>query len=153
MGYQPRGKTFDELQIGDEFWTANRTVTETDIVLFAGISGDFNPLHTDQLTMEKTPFGGRIAHGMLVSSIATGQINQLGVWEGTTIGLLEMVLRWTAPVKAGDTIRTVQRIVDKVPSSKVDRGTVHVEMAVYNQRDEQVMASNLKVLVQRKGGG
>lgn len=150
VGYRMRGKTFDEFQVGDEFWTASRTVSEADIVLFTGLSGDFNPLHTDQVMMEKTPFGGRIAHGMLVASIATGQINQLGIWEGTTLALLEMTLRWKAPVRPGDTIRTVQRIVEKVPSSKPDRGVVHVDMGVYNQRDEEVMASNLKVLVKRK---
>lgn len=150
MGYQMRGRHFDEFSVGDEFWTASRTVTEADIVLFAGLSGDFNPLHTDQTLMEKLPFGGRIAHGMLVASIATGQINQLGIWEGTTIALLEVTYRWTAPVKPGDTIRTVQRITGKTPSSKPDRGVVDVEMAVHNQRDEQVMSANLKVLV-RKG--
>lgn len=151
MGYQLRGKTFDELEVGDEFWTANRTITEADIVLFAGLSGDYNPLHTDEVMMESTPFGGRIAHGMLVASVATGQINQLGIWEGTTLALLEMTLRWKAAVRPGDTVRTVQRIVDKKPSGKPDRGTVRVEMAMYNQRDERVMEGELAVLVQRKG--
>lgn len=150
MGYQVRGKTFDDLEIGDEFWTANRTVTEADIALFTGLSGDFNPLHTDQVMMEQTPFGGRIAHGMLIASIATGQINQLGIWEGTTIALLEVTLRWTAPVKAGDTIRTVQRIVGKKPSSKPDRGTVAVQMEVFNQRDDKVMEGDLTVLVRKE---
>lgn len=151
MGYQMRGKSFDEFEVGQEFWTANRTITEADIVLFAGLSGDFNPLHTDQVLMEKTPMGGRIAHGMLTASIATGQTNQLGIWEGTTIALLEVTYRWTAPVKPGDTVRTVQKVAEKTPSSKGDRGVIRVEQSTYNQRDEQVMVADMKVLVRRKG--
>lgn len=152
MGYLPRGKGFDDVQVGDEFHTARRTVTEADIALFAGLSGDFNPLHTDEVMMAQTPFGGRIAHGMLVASIATGQSNQLGTWEGTTIALLEVTFRWVAPVRPGDTIRIVERVVDKQPTSKPDRGIVATEMAVYNQHDEQVMAANLKILLRKQGG-
>ena len=66
---------------------------------FAGLSGDFNPLHTDEESARQGPMKGRIAHGMLVLAIATGQVNQLGLYEGTTLALLGMDrIRWTAPV-------------------------------------------------------
>ena len=67
-----RGRFFSQFEVGQSFESVGRTVTETDVVMFAGLSGDFNPLHTDQTFAEKTPFGQRIAHGMLAASISTG---------------------------------------------------------------------------------
>src|SRR5437870_4163650 len=95
MSLTSKGKYFDEFEIGASYTTASRTVTEADIVNFAGVSGDFNPLHTDESFARTTPFGTRIAHGMLVASIATGLANQSGLFEGTTIALLTQTLRYT----------------------------------------------------------
>ncbi|TDA68014.1 MAG: hypothetical protein D9V47_08885 [Clostridia bacterium] len=72
-----QGLYFEDFAPGQEFLTARRTVTETDIVNFAGLSGDFNPLHTDEEYAKTTPFGRRIAHGLLISSISSGLQNQL----------------------------------------------------------------------------
>src|SRR3970282_1446479 len=88
-----RGLTFDQFNLGDTFVSQARTVTEADVVNFAGLSGDFNPLHTDEEFGQSTPFGGRIAHGMLVAAMATGMANWTGVFEGTTIALMEQVIR------------------------------------------------------------
>lgn len=150
MGYQMRGKTFDEFNVGDEFYTASRTITEADVVTFAGLSGDFNPLHMDETFGKTTPFGTRIAHGVLILSVATGLANQLGVFEGTTVAVLEMVTRFTGAVKFGDTIRVVFRIKDKKESKKPDRGVVDVEVKVLNQRDESVLEGNWMVMLTRK---
>ena len=79
----PRGTFFSDFEVGHAYTSQGRTITETDVVMFAGLSGDYNPLHTDQTFAEKTPFGQRIAHGMLVSSISTGLAQTLGIFEET----------------------------------------------------------------------
>ncbi|MCL4441919.1 MAG: MaoC family dehydratase N-terminal domain-containing protein [Firmicutes bacterium] len=149
MAYQLRGKNFDQFSVGDEFYTASRTITEADVVTFAGLSGDYNPLHTDQVFMEKSAFGGRIAHGALILSVATGLANQLGIFEGTTIAVLEMVTRFTGAVKMGDTIRLVLTITDKKESKKPDRGVVNVGIKVLNQADQPVLEGSWAVMLVR----
>lgn len=149
MAYQLRGKNFDQFSVGDEFYTASRTITEADVVTFAGLSGDYNPLHTDQVFMEKSAFGGRIAHGALILSVATGLANQLGIFEGTTIAVLEMVTRFTGAVKMGDTIRLVLTITDKKESKKPDRGVVYVGIKVLNQADQPVLEGSWAVMLVR----
>jgi len=151
MSYQPKGRYFDEFTEGEVIYTANRTVTEADVVAFAGLSGDFNALHTDQVMMEGSPFKQRIAHGMLVASIATGLANQAGVFEGTTLALLGMSAKWPAPVFFGDTIHLEITVTGKkASSSKPDRGIVTVTKVAKNQRGEAVMESEWTVLMKKK---
>jgi acyl dehydratase len=154
MPYTPRGRYWDEFSEGETFTTAGRTVTEGAVDLFAGLSGDFNPLHTDEESAQKGPMKGRIAHGMLVLSVATGLGNQLGLFEGTTLALLGMDrIKWTAPVRPGDTIHVEFRVKEKKASSKPDRGILTVEVTVKNQRDEPVMSAEWTTLMARKGEG
>lgn len=150
MAYVMRGRYWEDFQVGDQFTTASRTVDSAAITLFAGLSGDFNPLHIDEVLMAETPFGTRIAHGMLVASISTGQLNQLGLFEGTTIALMGMTLKWTAPVKPGDTIHTELSVTAVEPHKKPDRGLVTLMVRVLNQRDEVCMESQQVVLVKRR---
>ncbi len=95
---------FEDLQVGMTMTTKGRTITESDIVNFAGLSGDFNPLHTDAEYAAKTEFGQRIAHGALGLSIATGLANQLGFMEGTVIAFTTLDWKYRAPIFIGDTI-------------------------------------------------
>jgi len=119
MSYVPRGRHFDDFTVGEIFTTASRTVTEGAVDHFAGLSGDFNPLHTDEESARQGPMKGRIAHGMLVLTIATGQVNQFGIFEGTTFALLGMDrIRWTAPVRLGDTVHTTLTVKETQESSK-----------------------------------
>lgn len=151
MAYIPRGRYWDEFAEGETFTTAARTVTEGAVDRFAGLSGDFNPLHTDEESARQTAMKGRIAHGMLVLAIATGQANQLGIFEGTTLALLGMdKIRWTAPVRLGDTIRTELTVREKKESSKPDRGILVVDVAVKNQRGEPVCQAEWTTLMARK---
>ena len=100
MTYAPRGRHFEEFTVGEAFTTAARTVTEGAVDAFAGLSGDFNPLHTDEESARQSQMKGRIAHGMLVLAVASGQANQLGIFEGPTLALLGMdKLRWTWTVR------------------------------------------------------
>lgn len=135
---QSRGLTFDQFEIGDSFISPARTVTETDVVSFAGLSGDFNPLHTDEEFAKNTPFTGRIAHGMLISAIATGMANWTGVFEGTTIALMEQLIRYKGPVLFGDTVHLELEVLEKKATSKKDRGIVRFAARVRNQKDDVV---------------
>jgi acyl dehydratase len=149
MGYKSRGKTFDEFNVGDEFFTASRTVTEADVVTFAGLSGDFNPIHIDKEFAEKTPLKGRLAHGMLVFSMATGLGNQLGIYEGTTIAVLSMTINFKGPVKLGDTIHVEIKVVEKKETSKPERGIVIFQTDVKNQKDDIVIDGQWVVMMTR----
>jgi acyl dehydratase len=150
MAYEPRGLMFDEFEVGQTFVCQGRTLTEADIVAFAGLSGDFNPLHTDETFAVSTPFGGRIAHGMLVVAVATGQANQLGVFEGTTVALMEQRIRYVGPTKAGDTIHLELTIASKKETSKSDRGVVVVDTVVKNQEAQNVIEGQWTLMIARR---
>lgn len=150
MEYQMRGKYFEDFNIGDVITTAQRTVTEADVVTFTGVSGDFNPLHTNEEFMKTTPFGGRIAHGLLTVSIATGLINQLGVFEGTNLALLSMNIKYTGAVKFGDTIRMELKTLEKKESSKPGKGVITYQANVLNQKDETVVEMEWVLLMKRR---
>lgn len=151
MTYRMRGLTFDQFELGQTFSTASRTVTEADVVAFAGLSGDFNPLHTDETFARTTPFGGRIAHGMLGAAIATGLANQLGVFEGTTLALLTQTIRYTGVIRFGDTIHLELKVAEKKETSRPDRGVVTFDTAVVNQ-DEKTVIEGQWVLMMRRSG-
>ena len=151
MTYQPRGRHFEEFKTGEVIETTARTINPADVTLFAGLSGDFNPLHTDEETAKQTPFGSRIAHGMLTVAISTGQQNLTGTFEGTTLALLGMDrLRFTGAVKFGDTIHTEMTVRELKESSKPDRGVVVLDVAVKNQRGEAVAQWEQSVLMRRR---
>lgn len=107
------GLTYDEFEIGAVYESQARTVTEADVATFAGLSGDFNPLHTDAEFGKTTPFGGRIAHGMLTVAMSTGMSNWTGLFAGTTIALLEQNIKYKAPVMFGDTIHLKMTVTEK----------------------------------------
>ncbi|UCE37095.1 MAG: MaoC family dehydratase N-terminal domain-containing protein [Thermoplasmata archaeon] len=150
MAYEIRGRTFDEFEIGEEFTTASRTITESDVVTFAGLSGDFNPIHMDREFADNSPLKGRVAHGILVASIATGLGNQLGIFEGTTIAVLSMTINYKGAVKFGDTVHLLLKVTEKKESSKPERGIVIFETIVQNQRDETVIDGQWVVMMTRK---
>lgn len=149
MPYQPRGLTFDQFNVGDVYVCQGRTVTEADVVNFAGISGDYNPLHTNEEYGKTTPFGGRIAHGVLVLAMASGQINQLGIFEGTTIALLQQTIKYVGPVRFGDTIHLEFKIVEKKETSKLDRGILTLENKILNQHGQTVIEVQEVVMIKR----
>jgi acyl dehydratase len=151
MEYRMRGKTFDEVNVGDQFRTAARTITEADVVNFAGLSGDYHPEHMNEEFARQGMMGGRIAHGLLILSIATGQLNQTGMFEGTTIAVMEMKARFIHAVRFGDTITTVASITGKNETKKPDRGVVTLRASVLNQHDNTVLEAESPVMLYRKG--
>lgn len=144
------GLLFEEFEVGATYESQARTVTEADVVTFAGLSGDFNPLHTDADFAQTTPFGERIAHGMLTVAMSTGMSNWTGLFAGTTIALLEQNIQYKGPVKFGDTIRLKMTVTEKKETSKPDRGIVTVAAQVLNQRDQLVVNMVWVHLMKRK---
>ena len=141
----------EDLVVGAEYRSAGRTITESDIVAFAGISGDFSPLHTDELWVRaNTPFRGRIAHGLLVLGISSGLATP-GLQELEVVAYLEERRRFTAPTYPGDTIHAVFTVTSARPSaSRPGLGVATVEVAVVNQRGETVQAGEDVWLVNRR---
>lgn len=147
MADYPRGKFFEDLEVGQEFATSGRTITESDVLNFAGLSGDFNPLHMDEQFAKDSPFKARIPHGLCIMSIATGLIDRLGVVSGTALACLEITWKFFQPVMIGDTIRVIMRVLEKKESSKRDRGVVAFEMRVLNQKEGMVEEGSWKLMM------
>lgn len=142
---------FDQIAVGAEFVSAGRTITESDIVSFAGLSGDFNPLHMDEKWVrENTSFGSRIAHGLLVQSIGEGlACPELGQWK--ILAFLEVQRKMVAPVYPGDRIEQHYKVTSKRPNTKdPSRGVVELSVLVENQRGEVVQSGYNRYLI---GGG
>ncbi len=135
---RPRGLYFEEFVVGDTVESVGRTVTEADIVLFAGLSGDYNLIHTDAEYSKSQVFGQRVAHGLLVLSIASGMAVRLGFMEDTIIAFRGLEWKFTAPVFAGDTIRLRVAVEEIKPMPRLDGGLVRFKMEVLNQRSETV---------------
>ena len=145
-----RGRYFEEFAVGERFVTRGRTITETDIVAFAALTGDYNPLHVDAEFGKTTQFGERIAHGMLGASYAVGLIAALGLTEGTVIAIVNMTWDFTAPIKIGDTIHVDQSVKSMRETKRADRGIVIFEVKLINQRGEVVQKGERVLLVARK---
>jgi 3-hydroxybutyryl-CoA dehydratase len=109
------GKSYEEIQIGDSA-SFEKTISESDIYLFAGITGDLNPMHINQSVAENSRFGGRIAHGMLVSSFISTVLGMYLPGPGTIY--LGQDLRFTAPVKIGETVKAVAEVIAMDPEKK-----------------------------------
>jgi acyl dehydratase len=149
-----RGMYWEEWEIGAEFESPARTVTEADIVMFAGLSGDYNPLHVNEEYCKTTIFGTRIAHGPLVYAITAGLLFQLHLYDDTLIAFLGFEnLKFTGPVKPGDTIHAKIKVLEKRETSRPDRGVMKRELRVFNQRGEVVQEAIQNFLLKRKPGG
>jgi len=130
--------------------THGRTIGEADVSLFAGLAGDFNPLHVDEEFAKNTEFGGRIAHGPLVLSMAIGLMAQLNLIDGTALALLDLKWAFKAPVKLGDTIRARVTPIEKRPSRKQGRGVLVLRFEVANQRGETVQTGTITLLMKMR---
>lgn len=130
---RPRGYYFEEFSVGQEMESPGRTVTEADIVLFAGLSGDYNQLHTDAVYAEGTQYGRRIAHGLLGLSIASGLAARAGFIEGTALAFLGLDWRFKAPIHIGDTVSLVARVTRTRPMRSAGGGLVVFDVRLVNQ--------------------
>ena len=133
-----QGKFFNELKVGDQFTSHRRTITETDVVNFTCLAGLLNPVFTDEEFAREKGFGTRVAPGPLTMSIAIGLTDELTYGTATAVLGINNV-KFTAPVKPGDTIWVKTTIIDKRESaSRPDRGLVSLRHEIRNQKGEQV---------------
>lgn len=145
--YSFRGLYLEDFIIGKEYISPGRTVTEADVINFACLSGDFNPMHTDEEFAKKGVFGTRIAHGALGFAISTGLSNQMGIYEGTTIAFMECTVKYCAPLMIGDTIRVVIVPAETRHSSKPGRGILKQKLKLLNQNNVVIMESDQVIMM------
>lgn len=145
------GLYFEEFFVGQKVTTVGRTVTEYDINTFAGLSGDFNQIHTDAEFSRKTPIGQRIAHGILGLSIASGLAMRTGILEGTVIVFREIAeWRFVKPIFINDTIHVDLEVKETKALPRIGGGSVTITLEVKNQNDEVCHRGTWVVLVMSK---
>jgi acyl dehydratase len=149
-GVGPNAKHYEDFNVGDQWETPRRTITETDVVNFAALTGDHNPIHTDEEYAKSTIFGGRILHGPAGFAIATGLEFRLGIKEGTAVAFLGMTWDLKGPIKIGDTIRVRERVTSKRETRNPAHGIVNFHVAILNQRDETVQEGEWKIMFVRR---
>jgi acyl dehydratase len=143
----PRGRYFEQFEVSEMLETPARTITEADVVTFAGLSGDYNPIHTDAEFAKETMFGERIAHGLLALSTVSGLAWRTGFMEGTADALISVECKFRNPVKFGDTIRAQFEVSQKKEMKRLGGGFVTFNVVVLNQRDETIQKGAWTVLI------
>ena len=121
------GRLFGEFTTGQRFETPGRTITETDIVAYAGLTGDYNPVHTDEVFAADTEFGTRIAHGPLGIGLGIRPcVQNLDLIDGTVVALLGVTWEFKAPVRPGDTVKALIEVVSTRDVKNLDRGLLEL---------------------------
>ncbi|MEW6615643.1 MAG: MaoC/PaaZ C-terminal domain-containing protein [Thermodesulfobacteriota bacterium] len=146
-------KYWEDLEIGEEYTSPSRTVTEADVVNFAGLSGDYNELHTSEEFCKGNMYGTRIAHGLLGLSIASGLFTRTELCQQTARNLIAFLgLEWKfkGPIKIGDTVTVKVRIIDKKETKNPERGVFVLKRELYNQRGELVQEGETPLMIKRK---
>ena len=134
-----KGITINEMKIGDSA-SFTKTVTDTDVYMFAGITGDFNPAHVNQVEAEKGMFGKRIAHGMLSAGFISAVLGTMLPGPGTIY--MGQELRFTKPVAIGDTITATVTVAEMI----IEKNRVILDTVCTNQNGEIVIKGNATVM-------
>jgi acyl dehydratase len=145
-----RGKWYDEVAIGERFGT-RVTVTETHLVLAAGMFGDFNPLHVDEAFAKESMFGGRILHGPFSAALVSAPVGMY--FSGTAIAYLEHACRFKAPVRPRDTLATEWTVIEKLDKPKHSGGICVLRGVAKNQAGELVLEADGKILIRSRPRG
>ena len=144
---------WEDLEVGEEYTSPSRTITESDIVNFAGLSGDYNELHTSEEFCKDTMFGTRIAHGLLGLAIASGLFTRTELCLRTARNLIAFLgLEWKfkGPIKIGDTVTVKIKIIDKKETKNPERGVFVLKRELINQRGEVVQEGETPLMIKRK---
>ena len=148
---ESRGMYFEQFEVGMQIVTRSRTVTEADIVNFAGLSGDFNQIHTDANYASETPFGQRVAHGLLGVATASGLTVQTGFMEGTILAFREMTQwKFSHPILIDDTIHVLLQVTETKTMPRLKGGAVTMNLNVRNQKNETVQHGQWVILMQNR---
>ncbi|HID64029.1 MAG TPA: dehydratase [Anaerolineae bacterium] len=149
-GYTPRGMYFEEFEVGYEVVSAARTITETDVVNFAALTGDWNQIHVNAEYAKETIFGQRVAHGLLGLSIASGLGAQLGFIEETVLAFRSLEWKFSAPIFIGDTIHLKAKVKEKKELKKLGGGSIIFDIRLLNQEGKTIQKGTWSVLVKSK---
>ena len=145
------GLYYEDFEIGKEYESPGRTVTEADLVLYTGLSGDYNQLHTDDEYCKKhSVYDRRMVHGLFALTIVEGLKFRLGLFEGTALASLEWTWKHTGPLFVGDTVRAKWSITGKRETSRPGRGIIWEEVRLVNQNDEVIGEGSHTVMMQRR---
>ena len=148
--YQPQGLFFEDFQVGDTMLTPGRTVYESDIALFCGLSGDYNEVHSNVEYARDSLFGRPIAPGMLVLSIASGLATRLALLEGTVQAFTGMDWKFKRPTFAGDTIHVRSVVAQKREVKAMGGGILVLDVSITNQRNEVIHEGKWTVLMKSR---
>jgi len=146
----PIGYYFEDIEIDKTLVTRGRTVTEADIVQFAALTGDYNPMHTNAEYMKTHPMGQRVAHGMLTLSYAVGQLYQLGFMERTVLAFRGLEMKFSLPVLIGDTIHVRLTVKEKKEMKRLGGGIISAEIKILNQDGKTVQSGIMELLLASK---
>jgi len=144
------GRLFGEFKIGQRFETPGRTITEADIAAFSGLTGDYNPVHTDEAFAAATDFGGRIAHGPMGIGIAFGLASRLDLIDGTVVALLGVTWDFKAPMRPGSTIRALINVVETRDVSRPEHGLLGLAITLVDQTDTTLQQGTARLLMRRQ---
>jgi acyl dehydratase len=145
------GLYFEEFAVGQSIVSPARTITEADVVAFAALSGDWNAIHTDAVYAAGHPFGQRVAHGLLIMSIASGLADRLGFLEGTALAFREIAgWKFSLPVFLGDTVRLRATVTETKAIARLGGGEVSLKVEIVNQEDKVVQRGTWGVLVKSR---
>lgn len=144
------GRCFEDMNVGDVVISPARTVTEADVTLFAALSGDYNPLHTDAIHAQTTPFGQRIAHGLLGLSIASGLVARTGLTDANVLAFMGLSWKFRKPVFFGDTIRVRTEVAQTRPMPSAKAGIVTLKVVVLNQNDQVVQDGEWRLMLRAR---
>lgn len=145
--YVARGRYFEEFSLGDIVVSAGRTITEADIVNFAGLAGDYTQIHTNAAFAQHSFFGKRVAHGILLMAIASGLLSQLGFIEGTVLAFRELVWKFSLPVFIGDTVHAQAAVTKLKTMKRLGGGAVTFDVQIINQNKEVVQSGQWSLLI------
>ncbi len=144
---ESRGRYFDEFQVGDTVVSPGRTITEADIVNFAGLTGDFTQLHTNAEAARQGVFGQRVAHGLLGLSVASGLLTQTGFIQDTILAFHDLEWKFSLPIFIGDTIHATALVGELKPMRRLGGGVVTLEIEVINQAGKRVQSGKWATLI------
>ncbi|MCO5130299.1 MAG: MaoC family dehydratase N-terminal domain-containing protein [Xanthobacteraceae bacterium] len=143
------GRLFDEFTLGQRFETPSRTITEADIGTFAGLTGDYNPVHTDEVFAAATGFGGRIAHGPMGIGIAFGLASRLDLIDGTVVALLGVTWDFKAPMRPGSTIRALIEVVETRNVSNPAHGLLGLDITLVDETRKPLQQGRARLLMRK----
>lgn len=132
------GKTYEQINVGDTA-SFQKTISEADVYMFAGVTGDMNPAHINHEAMKDTKFGGRIVHGMLTAGLVSAVLGMHLPGPGTIY--LSQQISFKAPVKIGETVKAVAEVIEKL-----EKGRVRIKTSCYNQDGIEVLDGEALVI-------